>query len=121
MPSFSPDLAVSPQRPPDPMAAGAPHGMGMSGTGYVPPVPSALPVSPQFPQDNNMAQTAPQNGVHIGYSRPPVGMGGPVGAGNPLVGAQPGPNPLVGSGGAFGAGNSLIDPKMIARLLGFGG
>ena len=111
MPPFSPDLAVSPQRPPDPMAAGAPHGTGMSGTGYVPPVPSALPVSPQFPQDNNMAQTAPQNGVHIGYSRPPVGMGGPVGAGQPIS----------GMGGASGAGNPLIDPSMIARLLGFGG
>ena len=124
MPSFSPDLAVSPPRPPDPMSAGAPHGMGMSGTGYVPPVPSALPVSPQFPQDNNMAQTAPQNGVHIGYSRPAVGMGGPVGAGQPPVGMG-GPvgtgQPISGMGGASGAGNPLIDPRTIARLLGFGG
>jgi hypothetical protein len=90
MPSFSPDLAVSPQRPPDPMGAGAPQGMGMSGTGFVPPMPSALPVSPQFPQDNNMMQTAPQNGLHIGAPpRPVVGSGGPVGAGQPLISTPP--------------------------------
>ena len=70
-----------------------------------------------------MAAGAPQNGVHLGFSRPPVGMGGPVGAGQPPVGMG-GPvgagQPPVGMGGASGAGNPLIDPRMIARLLGLG-
>jgi len=107
MPSFSPDLAVSPPRPPDPMGAGAPQGMGMSGIGYVPPVPSAPPVSPQFPQDNNMMQTAPQNGLHIGTTRPP-----------------PPPafsDPLMGEGRPQGMyGQPSIDPNAIRRLLGLG-
>ena len=137
--SFSPDLAVSPQFPPDPMRQSAPTGQA---PGYVPPpnasmfqgstlqtlppalqgspFPSDLGVSPQFPPDP-MRQSAPQPGSLAIRNNPPVvGSGGPVGAGNPLVGAQPGPNPLVGSGGASGAGSPLIDPAMIRRLLGFG-
>jgi hypothetical protein len=99
-PMLSPDLPVSPQHPADPMAAGAPtSGLpppmmpplgGVPPDLMPPPFPPDMAVSPQFPQNNNMMQTAPQNGLHIGAPpRPVVGSGGPVGAGNPLISTPP--------------------------------
>ena len=131
---------LSPYHPSDPMSAGAPHGMSMSGTGYVPPPPPpdiGAPGQPIVGMGGPVGAGRPPVGMGgpVGAGRPPVGMGGPVGAGNPVISmpeGAPGRPPVgmggasgagqapYGMGGASGAGGSVVDPSIIRWLLGLG-